>query len=469
MRSREILEHGLRAVEEKRCGRYAHCARALLERVLHPEIDSCEEHQFAFLVLLHDGAKPRNGWNFETVSIELLRKFVASTDGVLNATGGLMLSWSLLCRSCRTRDDSITESLKREANAIPVTIIDLSPKEIEAFWRWYLQFPNFDLLELALLSALMGVLHSEFKVLQSRGFDMPEIGESVRKYIQENQVIAEHSQIRKEFLDWHDTTGKKQMTGRQKVAILFQALSPAVLSPLFTDFFELDEVWALWFEFSELPIIPSRDRQPVIDEFQRLVEVHQQNVAQVIRRDWLSDRAIRMTEEQSRKKKGRNPRLLFVAMPPRVSAAFLNALDLGDAQELANHWSARDLEPQNGASEADIQEIETTYDCSLPEDFKQYLRFVNGMHPDDIDTLLIRFWPVEKIKILPELGTRKQPLSESSTCLVFADFCIDSHFYAIEIEANGESQIVKIGGKAQAIADSFSNFVKIYLSEKRLP
>lgn len=140
---------------------------------------------------------------------------------------------------------------------------------------------------------------------------------------------------------------------------------------------------------------------------------------------------------------------------------------------LEQHWSRQDVSIEHGVSESELCAFERRYNVCLPEDLRDYFISVNGMSPGVSDDSLIRFWMLNEIKPVsegaPEYAGQNYVEAPDSVFL-FADYCIWSHAFGIRLSSREKEQsntIFVIGYEpAVPIADSFSEFVDIYLSDK---
>jgi hypothetical protein len=86
-----------------------------------------------------------------------------------------------------------------------------------------------------------------------------------------------------------------------------------------------------------------------------------------------------------------------------------------------------------------------------------YFLAVNGTNDNWADDCLLAFWPLQKVK----------PASEPAGLFIFADHSVSACEYAIRLSQT-ESEpcpVVVIGGpEPRVVADSFSEFVEIYLT-----
>jgi len=120
-----------------------------------------------------------------------------------------------------------------------------------------------------------------------------------------------------------------------------------------------------------------------------------------------------------------------------------------------------------GASEAEIQAFEQTHALKLPADLRGYFLRFNGIDegPD-----IFCFWPIAKLATVqtPAFNSLKATvnLREANRYFVFADYLIESHYYAIYLGDNPLFQnrvILPDFPDQPIIAPSFSSFLELYL------
>lgn len=139
-------------------------------------------------------------------------------------------------------------------------------------------------------------------------------------------------------------------------------------------------------------------------------------------------------------------------------------------RKLADHWG-QPLSSHRGASPAAIREFELSYGVKLPADMRDYfLQFDGtGAHsPLDQDAKGFSFWQLAQVRpVKDELMARRIPPMEGmEQFFVFADFLTWLWAYAIRLDAgtSARNPIVLIDGeKSVPIADSFSEFVDLYV------
>jgi|ERR1044072_2229116 hypothetical protein len=143
------------------------------------------------------------------------------------------------------------------------------------------------------------------------------------------------------------------------------------------------------------------------------------------------------------------------------------------SNSLKQHWTRHDISIEPGVSESDLKAFEQKYKISLPEDLHSYFVSVNGMSPGVSDDSLIRFWMLNEIKPISEGAPEyagQNYIEAADSVFLFADYCIWSHAFGIRLssEEKEQSNTVFIIGFEPAIpiANSFSEFVDIYLQDK---
>ena len=140
------------------------------------------------------------------------------------------------------------------------------------------------------------------------------------------------------------------------------------------------------------------------------------------------------------------------------------------------HWQSTGLALPTGNTEAGIRDFESRYAVSLPRDVRDYFLGVNGMDthwPNSQDKEGYSFWPLERVKTVPEEAANHlhsdewSRFSGAESLFVFADYLDWSWAYAIMLSRNTLSgNSVFIIGKNEdpiEVSDSFCGFVDLYL------
>jgi len=144
-------------------------------------------------------------------------------------------------------------------------------------------------------------------------------------------------------------------------------------------------------------------------------------------------------------------------------------------RQLIELWRSQNLPIQTACREDDIRSFETRYKIALPPDMREYLLNVNGMtpyFPGDQDKEGFSFWPLERIRTLEEDNEahdrRYLRLMEEDSFYLFCDYLAWCWAYAVKIiPGSGAAEgIYLVGGRNPVkIADSFSDFVRLYLEQ----
>ncbi|MEO6908000.1 MAG: SMI1/KNR4 family protein [Abditibacteriaceae bacterium] len=131
-------------------------------------------------------------------------------------------------------------------------------------------------------------------------------------------------------------------------------------------------------------------------------------------------------------------------------------------EQLRQHWWNQGFTLGNGASESQLKELESKYQIILPDDFKEYLLSINWSRDYDWDGETISFWTINRINE-EALNYRR---SEKEHYLVFADYLISSHEYAIKLEsqATATSPVFFVYYDCVQAAPSFTEFLEGYMA-----
>lgn len=92
----------------------------------------------------------------------------------------------------------------------------------------------------------------------------------------------------------------------------------------------------------------------------------------------------------------------------------------------------------------------------------------DGMNDGEMDSDLLRFWPVSELELLSSRADYPQP-ADGHSYLVFADWSIWAHFYGVRVgpgSAESSSPVVLVGGEdIVEVAPRFDAFLELYLSD----
>jgi hypothetical protein len=130
-----------------------------------------------------------------------------------------------------------------------------------------------------------------------------------------------------------------------------------------------------------------------------------------------------------------------------------------------------------GATDERIYEFERENNVQIPGDLRTYFIELNGT-AGDYAYGIIRFWSIDECRTLEHeisaaipgmaviQATYGEPIEGYDQFFVFADYLHESQLYAIRLSsATQPNPIVMLdGGEPVVVADSFSDFVKRYLT-----
>lgn len=139
--------------------------------------------------------------------------------------------------------------------------------------------------------------------------------------------------------------------------------------------------------------------------------------------------------------------------------------------QLKERWSSQNVETNPGVTENDLKAFEPKYAVSFPSDLRDYFLTINGMAEGVSDVALIRFWPLNEVKPIPEAANDYADPSyipDAESLFLFADYCIWSHAYAIRLSSScdASNSIVIIGDERPTVMfNSFSELVAEYLKD----
>ena len=128
-------------------------------------------------------------------------------------------------------------------------------------------------------------------------------------------------------------------------------------------------------------------------------------------------------------------------------------------------WAAHAVHTAPPATEAELVAFETRYGVRLPSDLRSYFAELGGMDPRAVpayDRQGFAIWPLTEVR----------PAESGSRMFVFADYLNWSWAYAIELDVTADRPhpIALLGAARpqQPVADSFTAFVDLYLSDALL-
>ena len=135
---------------------------------------------------------------------------------------------------------------------------------------------------------------------------------------------------------------------------------------------------------------------------------------------------------------------------------------------LADHWKAHGAAPGTGAPATAIAQFETQHGVRLPNLLRAYFATLNGLAygRDDMTDETIGFWRLSDLASIAE----EAPLAnvpDAHRCFAIADYLISSHFYAVPLTSDPESEapILFVWREGFGVlSPSFEEFVMRYMA-----
>ena len=135
---------------------------------------------------------------------------------------------------------------------------------------------------------------------------------------------------------------------------------------------------------------------------------------------------------------------------------------------LAAYWTECGVEPNPGATDAEIDAHEVHYGITLPDELRAYFRTVNGMAEGSDaragwDQDLIRFYPLADCRPL-DVEWPDSETPDAGSILCFADYSIWGWGYGVRVRG-GDAGAVHVLYNPETVkaADSFGAFLTSYL------
>lgn len=134
-------------------------------------------------------------------------------------------------------------------------------------------------------------------------------------------------------------------------------------------------------------------------------------------------------------------------------------------EAVLEYWRAHDVKFLPGVSPSELDAFERRYGVTLPADFREFYQATDGTHVPlwgGQDHQSYDFWPLSEVV----------PDDDFSWAWNFADYRELSWWYAIDLTGEGPCGtpaavyfMGAVGGKPLVIADSFTEFLRLYVAE----
>ena len=125
-------------------------------------------------------------------------------------------------------------------------------------------------------------------------------------------------------------------------------------------------------------------------------------------------------------------------------------------KQVKEHWKQSNLNLAEPLLEKELVDIFANIEIPISREVIEVYSNLNGFNEWEMDSECLTFWEIQKI-----LKENKR----KSEYVYFADFLINSHFYAFKFEdANNSSVFASYSeNDNRRVADSFDEFFEIYL------
>ncbi len=134
---------------------------------------------------------------------------------------------------------------------------------------------------------------------------------------------------------------------------------------------------------------------------------------------------------------------------------------------IIERWQHQRVRLNSGATEQELVDFEKLLSVNLPADFRYFYSLVNGMN-DVSDEHLFQLWSLSEITTANEGITINEPPFIAKTAIIFGDYLINSHRYFLVIENSGDSFVVDDHIFEEKLANSFTHFLELYLTEPEI-
>lgn len=137
-------------------------------------------------------------------------------------------------------------------------------------------------------------------------------------------------------------------------------------------------------------------------------------------------------------------------------------------QRLQRHWAATgDYVQTTTHAEGEVAALESRYGVRLPDDFREYL-LVSCSVDENLWDEVVGWWPLDRIKNIHDeyqhAVRNPQVVASIGTYLFFADYLAWCWAWAIACgDDENRGRVVAISGHDRFVADSFSDFVDLYI------
>lgn len=137
------------------------------------------------------------------------------------------------------------------------------------------------------------------------------------------------------------------------------------------------------------------------------------------------------------------------------------------AERLKAYWISFGARVGSGASPEAIEAFETRNGVQLPDDLRDYFLVVNGLEEGEWDEEMTEWYSLVRWERLTETGWNSDGIQDPESYFLFADYSLDALGYTARLSPNKSDPnfIMRLGGKPELIAESFSRLIEAYLAD----
>lgn len=127
-------------------------------------------------------------------------------------------------------------------------------------------------------------------------------------------------------------------------------------------------------------------------------------------------------------------------------------------QKAINKWQNEDLKLEKPLSRAEVNAAFAKIDILPAKEIIELYSVFNGFNEGDLDAECMTFWTIKKMMA---------EYQKESQYVVFADFLLDSHWYAFKSNDENTASVYLYYGDEETtkISNTFAEFFEFYLTD----
>jgi uncharacterized protein with NRDE domain len=127
-------------------------------------------------------------------------------------------------------------------------------------------------------------------------------------------------------------------------------------------------------------------------------------------------------------------------------------------QKVVDNWKKEGLKLEKPLMTAELNAAFANSNIATAKEIIEVYSGFNGFADEELDSECITFWTIQKML---------EEYQKESQYVVFADFLIDSHWYAFKVNDENTASVYLYYGDEDTtkISNSFAEFFELYLTE----